>query len=52
LSLAGICLCFVGVYFVIPISYAAIASAYEQVFGLRDPSEVVSNAPPPPPVFT
>jgi uncharacterized membrane protein len=51
LSLAGICLCFVGIYLVIPVSYAAIASAYEQVFGLRDPSEVVSNAPPPPPVF-
>ncbi|HET9528173.1 MAG TPA: hypothetical protein VFO99_18495 [Pyrinomonadaceae bacterium] len=51
LSIAGVLLCFVGVYFVLPISYSAIAIAYEQVFGLRqDPLPV--NTPPPPPVFT
>lgn len=50
LSLAGLLLCFVGIYFVIPIGYAAIAIAYEQVFGLRDPRDF-ANVPPPPPVF-
>ncbi len=50
LSLVGLLLCFVGVYFLIPVGYAALAIAYEQVFGLRDPSEFV-NVPPPPPVF-
>jgi hypothetical protein len=50
LSLAGFLLCMVGVYFVIPLGYAAVAIAYEQVFGLRDPSEL-ANVPPPPPVF-
>jgi uncharacterized membrane protein len=51
LGLVGFLLCFVGVYFLIPIGYAAVAMAYEQVFGLRDPSEF-ANVPPPPPVFT
>lgn len=51
LSMAGLLLCFVGVYFVIPISYAAIAVAYEQVFGLRE-GDLPPNVPPPPPVFT
>jgi hypothetical protein len=44
-------LCFIGVYFVLPISYSAIAVAYEQVFGLRE-GPLAPNAPPPPPVFT
>ena len=51
LNIAGVLLCYVGVFLVFPISYAAIASAYEQVFGLHNPNEVVSNLPPPPPVF-
>lgn len=51
LSFAGLLICFVGVYLVFPISYAAIAAAYEQVFGLHDPSEAMSNLPPPPPTF-
>jgi uncharacterized membrane protein len=51
LNIAGLLLCYVGVFLVIPISYAAIAAAYEQVFGLHDPNEVISNLPPPPPVF-
>ncbi len=49
LSLAGVLLCYVGVFLVLPISFAAIAMAYEQVFGL---GEQQSNLPPPPPVFT
>jgi hypothetical protein len=51
LSIAGLLCCIVGVYFVLPISYSAVAIAYEQIFGLR---QVVPapNVPPPPPVFT
>lgn len=52
LGLAGVLLCYFGVFLVFPISYAAIATAYEQVFGLRPENEVVSNLPPPPPVFS
>jgi uncharacterized membrane protein len=48
LSFAGLLLCYVGIFLVMPISFAAIAAAYEQVFGL---SEVQSNLPPPPPSF-
>lgn len=51
LSVGGLLLCIVGVYFVLPISYSAIAIAYEQVFGLREGPLPVST-PPPPPVFT
>jgi len=51
MSIGGMLLCYVGAFLVIPISYAAIAAAYEQVFGLHNPNEVVSNLPPPPPVF-
>ena len=50
LSILGIMACYVGMFFVMPIGYAAIAKAYEQVFGLSDGMEV-SNLPPPPPVF-
>ena len=48
ISSLGIVLCFVGVYLLIPISFAAIAAAYEQVFGLSD---LQPNLPPPPPSF-
>jgi len=50
LSIAGFFACYVGMFFVMPIGYAAIAKAYEQVFGLSEGGEV-SNLPPPPPVF-
>ena len=50
LSIAGVLACYVGMFFVLPIAYAAIAKAYEQVFGLADGTEF-SNLPPPPPVF-
>jgi hypothetical protein len=46
----GMLLCYVGLFLVFPISYGAIASAYEQVFGLANASEA-SNLPPPPPIF-
>jgi uncharacterized membrane protein len=51
MSIGGALLCYVGMFLVFPISYAAISVAYEQVFGLHNPNEVVSNLPPPPPVF-
>jgi len=52
LGMVGILLCIVGVYLVMPISYAALAMAYEQVFGLANPGDVQTNLPPPPPNFT
>ena len=51
LGLCGMLLCYVGIILVLPISYGAIAVAYEQVFGLSDPSHMPSNLPPPPPSF-
>jgi len=51
LSIAGILLCYVGIFLVFPIVYAAVACAYEQVFGLAGPGENYENLPPPPPRF-
>ena len=51
MSMVGVLACYVGAFFVMPIGYAAIAKAYEQVFGLSEGNEF-SNLPPPPPVFT
>ena len=48
LGCVGVLLCFVGIVFVYPIAFAALAVAYEQVFGLGD---TISNLPPPPPSF-
>src|ERR1044072_275765 len=41
----GVLACYVGAFLVMPIGYAAIAKAYEQVFGLDEGMEV-SNMPP------
>jgi hypothetical protein len=49
LSFAGVFLCYVGVFLVMPLGFAAIAMAYEQVFGL---GHVEPNMPPPPPLFS
>ena len=51
LNVVGLFMCIIGVYFILPIGYAAVAVAYEQVFGLRQVSQTPST-PPPPPVFT
>jgi uncharacterized membrane protein len=51
MSVIGVMACYVGMFLVMPIGYAAIAKAYEQVFGLADGIEY-SNLPPPPPTFT
>jgi uncharacterized membrane protein len=48
LTFVGLLFCYVGAFLVMPISFAAIAMAYEQVFGL---GEVTPNLPPPPPSF-
>src|SRR5260370_550791 len=48
-GLAGVILCYVGIILVFPITFAAVAVAYEQVFDLGEP---ISNLPPPPPTFT
>jgi uncharacterized membrane protein len=48
LNFAGALFCYVGALFVLPFGFAAIAAAYEQVFGL---GEVRPNLPPPPPSF-
>lgn len=45
---AGVLLCYVGVFLVLPVTFAAIAIAYNQVFGLGD---FQPELPPPPPVF-
>jgi uncharacterized membrane protein len=49
MTFVGVLFCYVGAFLVMPISFAAIATAYEQVFGL---GEVQPNLPPPPPSFT
>ena len=51
MATVGFAFCIVGIFLVLPISYGAIAAAYEQVFGLKDPREFVPDLPPPPPVF-
>jgi hypothetical protein len=48
LGLAGILLCYVGLFLVLPINFASISIAYNQVFGL---AKIESAMPPPPPVF-
>ena len=48
LTFVGVLFCYVGAFLVMPIGFAAIATAYEQVFGL---SEAHSHLPPPPPSF-
>lgn len=52
MTMVGMAFCIIGMFLVLPISYAAIAAAYEQVFGLKDPREFASNLPPPPPIFS
>jgi hypothetical protein len=50
IGFAGVLLCYVGVFLALPIGFAAIAVAYEQVFGLGEGQG--PNLPPPPPSFT
>ena len=50
LGFAGVLLCYVGAFLFLPISFGAIALAYEQVFGLSEGTGQ-PNLPPPPPSF-
>jgi hypothetical protein len=51
LGMVAMAFCYFPVFLVFPISYGAIAMAYEQVFGLANPSDLASNLPPPPPTL-
>ena len=51
LGLCGALLCYVGMFLVFPVTFAAMSVAYEQVFGIKGEAAVVSG-PPPPPTFT
>jgi len=46
LGIAGLLCCYLGVFLVMPVTFAASACAYQQVFGL---TPVQSMYPPPPP---
>ncbi len=48
MAFGGVLLCYIGVFLVLPISFAALAIAYERVFGL---GQFQPNLPPPPPTF-
>ena len=49
LIFVGVLVCYVGAFLVMPIYFAAIATAYEQVFGLGQVQAPLT--PPPPPSF-
>ena len=48
-SFVGLLFCYIGALFVLPISFGALAMAYERVFGLS--AAAAANVPPPPPTF-
>jgi len=48
MGFVGVLFYYVGAFLVMPLSFAAIATAYEQVFGL---GQFQPNLPPPPPTF-
>jgi len=50
IGFAGVLLCYVGVFLALPVTFAAIAVAYKQVFGLGEVQGPI--LPPPPPSFT
>jgi uncharacterized membrane protein len=50
LGFAGVLLCYVGVFLALPVSFAALSVAYEQVFGLGEVQGPI--LPPPPPSFS
>lgn len=49
LGIAGALLCYVGLFFVLPVTFAGLAVAYMQVFGAAPRRSF--NTPPPPPSF-
>ena len=50
MGFAGVLLCYVGFFLALPVGFAAISVAYEQVFGLGEVHGPI--LPPPPPSFT
>lgn len=52
LGICGMLICYVGIFLVFPITYGAVATAYEQVFGLSNTPAPAPDVPPPPPSFT
>ncbi|HEY0455924.1 MAG TPA: hypothetical protein VGE41_06085 [Verrucomicrobiae bacterium] len=50
LGLVGMVLCYVGAFFIMPISFGALAVAYQQVFGLEIPNSATLAPPSPPSV--
>ncbi len=50
IGFAGVLLCYVGIFLALPATFGAIATAYEQVFGLGEVQGPI--LPPPPPSFT
>jgi len=50
LTFVGVLLCYVGAFLVMPITFGAIAVAYERVFGLSEGTGQ-PDLPPPPPSF-
>jgi hypothetical protein len=50
LVILGALLCYVGMFLVFPVTFAAISVAYEKVFGLGQAK--APDLPPPPPSFT
>lgn len=50
LGFGGVLLCYVGMVLVFPVTFSALATAYEQVFGLGEGYS--APVPPPPPTFT
>jgi hypothetical protein len=51
LSFCGVLLCYVGMFLVFPVTFAAMSMAYEQVFGISGEPPLVPG-PPPPPTFS
>ena len=51
LGFCGALLCYVGIFLVFPVTFAAMSIAYKQVFGISDGVRTVPG-PPPPPTFT
>lgn len=50
IGFGGLLICYVGILLALPITFAAISVAYEQVFGLGEVQGPI--LPPPPPSFT
>lgn len=48
LGFLGLLLCYVGMFLVFPVTFAATSIAFEQVFGIKGEGPIVPGPPPPP----